>query len=127
LFLVTFDGSEFDEESPIYDLIVNYHVGGVVLTTANDNFVAAPDTVLAAYELVDALQTIEWRHSVNTADPNIPSIYIPLWVGIAQEGGGPPNDEIFSGLTTLPDQMAIGATWNPLIANRAGEVMGRRT
>jgi beta-N-acetylhexosaminidase len=125
LFLVTFDGSEFDEESPIYDLIVNYHIGGVVLTTANDNFVAAPDTVLAAYELVDALQTIEWRHSVNTADPNIPSTYIPLWVGIAQEGGGPPNDEIFSGLTTLPDQMAIGATWNPLIASRAGEVMGR--
>jgi beta-N-acetylhexosaminidase len=125
LFLVTFDGSEFDEESPIYDLIVNYHVGGVVLTAANDNFVAAPDTVLAAYELVDALQTIEWRHSVNTIDPNIPRTYIPLWTGVAQEGGGPPNDEIFSGLTTLPDQMAIGATWNPLIASQAGEVMGQ--
>jgi beta-N-acetylhexosaminidase len=125
LFLVTFEGSTFDEESPIYDLIVNYHIGGVVLAAANDNFVPAPDTVMAAYELVHALQSAEWQQSIGTTDPTVPRTYIPLWVGIAQEGGGPPNDEIFSGLTTLPDQMAIGATWNPMLANRAGDVMGR--
>ena len=31
LFLVTFQGSTFDENSQIYDLIANHHVGGVIL------------------------------------------------------------------------------------------------
>ena len=31
LFLVTFQGSTFDENSQIYDLLANHHVGGVVL------------------------------------------------------------------------------------------------
>src|SRR5688572_7346859 len=54
LFLVTFTGTDAGPQSPIYDLITNYHVGGVVLTRANDNFIAAPDTTLAAHLLVSA-------------------------------------------------------------------------
>ncbi|PKN93367.1 MAG: hypothetical protein CVU44_10805 [Chloroflexi bacterium HGW-Chloroflexi-6] len=125
LLLLTFDGSEITPESPIYDLIVNHHIGGVVLTSDNDNFQAAPNTLSATYGLVSALQDVEWQQSLNPADPDIPRSYIPLWVGITQEGGGAPNDEILSGLTTLPDQMAIGATWNTSLANESGQVMGR--
>ena len=40
LFLVTFNGSTADENSQIYDLITNYHVGGVALLASNDNFAA---------------------------------------------------------------------------------------
>ncbi len=125
LFLVTFQGTEVTQESQIYDLIANHHIGGVVLTAANDNFLAAPDTAGGAAELVSDLQTAEWQQSISTSDPSVPHTYIPIWVGIAQEGGGAPNDEILSGLTTLPDQMAIGATWNVVVANDSGQVMGR--
>ena len=59
LFLVTFTGSNANEKSQIYDLIINHHVGGVVLRAENDNFVAAPDTVSTAYQLIAQLQDAE--------------------------------------------------------------------
>jgi beta-N-acetylhexosaminidase len=48
-----------------------------------------------------------------------------LFIGISQEGGSAPNDQILSGLTPLPDQMALGATWNRELAQDVGTVMGR--
>ena len=39
LFMVTFNGSNIDEDSEIYDLIINHHLGGVVLQRDNDNFI----------------------------------------------------------------------------------------
>src|SRR5512135_2615898 len=52
LFLVSFTGTDTSQKSQVYDLIVNHHVGGVVLSAANDNFVAAPNTVGEAYQLI---------------------------------------------------------------------------
>ncbi len=130
LFLVTFQGTDFSAESQIYDLIVNHHVGGVVLQAGNDNFVEAPDTVRSAFDLIYNLQKIEWDSSFQpvTNDPVTGNVlahtYIPLFTGISQEGGGYPNDQILSGLTPLPNQMAIGATWNPEIASLVGSVLG---
>ena len=124
LFLVTFNGTEITPESQIYDLITNYHIGGVALTANNDNFLPAPDTLSGTYHLLETLQRAEWDQSINPPDQSLPHSYIPLWVGVAQEGGGAPNDEILSGLTSLPDQMALGATWNPQLANESGQVMG---
>ena len=59
LFLVTFQGTDTGTESQIYDLIANHHVGGVVLLAENDNFVAQPDTITGAHQLIADLQTIE--------------------------------------------------------------------
>ena len=39
LFLVTFPGSEIDDESIITELIRDYHVGGVLLLPENDNVI----------------------------------------------------------------------------------------
>lgn len=125
LFLVNFSGTDAGPQSQIYDLIANHHVGGVVLTQANDNFVAAPDTASAAYALVSALQQAEWDGSQNPAPPATKQAYVPLFVGISQEGGGFPNDQILSGLTPIPDEMAIGASWDRPLAGQAGQVMGR--
>jgi beta-N-acetylhexosaminidase len=130
LFLVTFSGTDTGSTSQIYDLINRYHVGGVILRSENDNFVAAPDTTLQARELVAALQTVNWDVSINPApDPatgeTIKSVYVPLFVGVAQEGNGYPTDQMLSGLTPLPSQMAIGATWNPELASQVAEVRGR--
>jgi len=50
--------------------------------------------------------------------------YTPLLIGITQEGDSIPNDSILNGMTLLPNQMAIGATWNPAYAELAGKILG---
>ena len=129
LFLVTFEGTNTNAESPIYDLIANHHVGGVVLLNANDNFLGAPDTIPAAHQLVNDLQSIEGQTIVSvpsseSSDQPEDKIYVPLFIGISQEGDGAPHDQILSGMTPLPDAMAIGATWNTEMAKQVGTVMG---
>ena len=125
LFLVTFRGTDTGPESQIYDLIVNHHIGGVVLVSENDNFVAAPDTVTSASQLINNLQTIESDATIQNLNGLSPrSIYVPLFVGLSQEGDGSPHDQILSGLTPLPDAMAIGATWNTDLSQQVGTVLG---
>ncbi|MBL8049814.1 MAG: hypothetical protein JNM46_01205, partial [Anaerolineales bacterium] len=92
LFLVSFSGTDTSETSQIYNLITQYHVGGVVLTAGNDNFTST-DTLVQTHALINDLQRVEWNNSLgNTA-------YAPLFVGIAQEGDGYPTDQILNGLT----------------------------
>lgn len=125
LFLVSFNGTDVSVQSQIYDLIVNQHVGGVVLTSSNDNF-SAENTVQAASQLITDLQLAELNGATNdTAVGQIPS-YIPLYIGISQEGGGAPNDQILSGLTPIPSEMAIGAAWDRSLAESAGKIMGKQ-
>ncbi len=128
LFLVTFNGTDTTSTSQIHTLISRYHIGGVVLLSENDNFTSAPDTLKDAHGLIEDLQNVNWATSI-TPDPEAetekPSVYIPLFVGIAQEGNGYPTDQILSGLTPLPSEMAIGATWNTELASQVGEVRGQ--
>ncbi len=130
LFLVTFNGTEISETSEIFDLIVNYHVGGVVLLAENDNFTPSPDTLRDAYDLISSLQGVELSGSkvqVMNAETGryVSPAYVPLWIGISQEGNSFPTDQIFNGLTSLPSGMALGATWQPDLAEQVGAVAGR--
>jgi len=130
LFLVTFRGTDTSETSQIYNLVTQYHVGGVTLLSSNDNFIALPDTVAQTHSLINNIQQLEWDVSRNSVTGGVgevgeDSVYIPLFVGIAQEGNGYPTDPILSGITPLPSEMAIGATWNTELARRVGEVRGR--
>lgn len=130
LFLVTFQGTEAGPGTPIYALLTEHHVGGVVLLATNDNFVAAPQTANDAYRLISELQAAEWNYSqTDQVDPvtgdKIRYKYVPLFIGISQEGGGPGYDQILDGMTPLPSPMAIGATWDPSLAQQAGQVMGQ--
>ncbi len=130
LFLVDLNGIDVGEGSKINDLIVNYHIGGVILTAANNNFTDSPNTIKAAYDLIARLQRVEWEDSnTRRADPitgeQVQHRYVPLFVGISQDGNGYPGDQIFTGLTPLPSQMAIGASWDTSLAEQAGEVQGR--
>ncbi|HEX5807449.1 MAG TPA: glycoside hydrolase family 3 N-terminal domain-containing protein, partial [Anaerolineales bacterium] len=128
LFLVTFQGIDTHDQTQIYDLIANHHVGGVVLLAANDNFLPTPDTVPSAHQLIGALQTVESKATTSPAvEPGAQppdNSYVPLFIGVSQEGDGAPNDQILSGLTPLPSLMAIGATWQPDLAQQVGSVMG---
>ena len=113
LFLVTFQGTDAHDQTRIYDLIANRHVGGVVLLAGNDNFLPEPDTISSAHQLVNGLQTIESTATTESEldTQSVDNVYVPLFVGISQEGDGTPYDQILSGLTPLPNPMAIGATW----------------
>lgn len=129
LFLVSFTGVDTGTGSQVRDLIARYHVGGVILTAANDNF-GGVNTVGQAYRLIDDLQRIEWDNSSDiTSNPSTGELfryaYVPLFVGISQEGDGFPTDEVLSGLTPLPSEMAVGATWSSDIAASVGDVRGR--
>lgn len=134
LFLITFQGSTVPPESPIYDLIHNHHIGGVVLLSKNDNIVpsggdptSVPSNVQA---LIRDLQKTEWDASQNSQINPVSGFsflpsYIPLFVAVTQEGNGSPYDQILLGLTPLPNQMAIGATWKPGLASQVGQVLGQ--
>jgi beta-N-acetylhexosaminidase len=129
LFLVTFNGFSADPHSQVYDLIVNRHIGGVVVWAQNDNFLASDQTLPIALNLNRQLQAAEYYAST-LEEPNSSSgttfrpKFVPLFIGISQEGDGYPYDQILNGLTPLPSQMAIGATWQPSLAEQVGVVVG---
>jgi beta-N-acetylhexosaminidase len=120
LFLVTFSGRWVDENYPIYELITKYRVGGVMLRADNDNFIGPDDTLTETYNMISQLQTIPFNYLNNPEEK-----YVPLFVGISQEGDSYPYDQIINGLTTLPNQMTIGATWNLDLAREVGHVLGK--
>jgi beta-N-acetylhexosaminidase len=129
LFLITFKGTDASQTSQIYDLIVKHHIGGVMLQASNDNFTAT-GTVPNAFGLIGALQQDEWTASLSeqtdsiTGKPYTPA-FIPLFAGIAEEGDGAPYDQILTGMTNLPNEMTIGATWNISYAGQVGTVLGK--
>ena len=130
LFLVTFQGSTFDENSPIYSLLADHYVGGVVLLRANDNFTGGENLDAQVYQLNKQLQETQWQVSQQTrllpsGTAAEPSEYIPLLIGIDQEGGSYPYDQLMSGVTQLPSPMAVGATWSPEVSQQVGAVMGK--
>ena len=129
LFLVTFDGTDVDGESQIADLITNYHIGGVVLLAENNNF-PADETVFNAHQMISALQQIEWDASQQRTENVITRedetlSYIPLYIGLKQLGDGFPGDQVLNGLTPIPSQMAVGASWDTGLAQQLGQVLGR--
>lgn len=129
LFLVTFGGSQISAESQVYDLIFNYHVGGVTLRRDMNNFAGAPDTVSQLVNLVTDLQRAEAtasqsnRADVQSGETYTPN-YIPLFVAVSQEGDGYPNDQLLNVLSPQPSAMTLGATWQPDFARQAGELLG---
>ncbi|MCJ7708333.1 MAG: hypothetical protein MUO38_12035, partial [Anaerolineales bacterium] len=130
LVLVTFHGSAPRPDDPIFDLIANGHISGVVLRARNDNFVDAPATLATVQALIASLQSAEYAASQQSPSDQEPGsshvpVYVPLFVGISQEGDGSPYSEILSGMTNIPSEMAIGATWDPTLAQSVGEILGR--
>jgi beta-N-acetylhexosaminidase len=134
LFLITFEGSDVGPGAKIQDFISQYHVGGVVLLAAHDNFIytgaSNNETVDQAYSMIRQLQGIDWNASrssqINPATgEEFAPTFIPLFIGMSQEGNGYPYDQILNGLTPLPNEMALGATWKPDLADQVGSVLGK--
>jgi beta-N-acetylhexosaminidase len=133
LFLVTFYGPEAGAGSDIVTLIQDYHVGGVVLLAENDNFSDDEDVLVQANQLIIDLQS--WAagevpdSALNGAaeseePPPVMEPYVPLFIGIDYESGAWPYTQILSDVTRLPANLAIGATWDPDMAQMVGEAAG---
>src|SRR3972149_4965041 len=128
LFVVTFSGAFAAQENQIYDLIANYHVGGVILRQDMDNFVA-PNTIEGLVSLTSALQaadaaSAEKERADLLGGEGYQPAHLPLFIGISQEGDGYPNDQILEGLSPAPSAMARGAACGAAFARPAGELLG---
>ncbi len=130
LFLVTFRGRDVtSKDAKIIDLISNRHVGGVMLLANNDNFSGSQTVLEDAYRMILDLQSTRWGASQKSIRNQfgftyIPQ-YVPLLIGTAQNGDLYPNDQLLSGITPLPSEMAIGASWKTSEAEKMGVILGK--
>ncbi len=145
LFIVTFQGNDIGPRSDVAELIEEYRVGGVVLSPRNRNFSNYSETTPEdVARLTNQLQALAYGTYLSTAEalnvkeggPAIPGVLqsgleqrlpleLPLLIGVEQGGDGLPETALRSGFTTIPPQMALGATWNPELVGEVGAVHGR--
>ena len=126
LFIVGFYGASAAPGSAIYDLVTNSKVGGVLITAADDNITDTLQTPTQVLSLTNQLQAdaalaaSTTKQAGSTKSPP----YVPLLISTNQEGDGFPYTDILSGVTSLPNDMAIGATWDPSLAQATGHIVG---
>ncbi|MCP4422206.1 MAG: hypothetical protein GY805_36810 [Chloroflexi bacterium] len=138
LFLVTFEGDQAPIDSDIATLITEYRIGGVVLNSSNNNLTGygLPANVpTQTSELINNLQNLsllgqplqfETDPQIEDVVPlanisNIEFTPIPLFIAIDHDGNG---NGMINDLTDVPSSMAVGATWQPELAQQMGEVLG---
>lgn len=128
LFLISFPGNDVAPTSDIADLILNYNIGGTRLKAANQNFVNGPDGTRQIAKLTADLQTLAGISITalltNTGAAQPAAAFVPLFIAINQEGNSPFNSEITQGLTDVPGELALGATWKPQYAEVVGSILG---
>ena len=130
LFVIDFQDSTLTEESELYDLISNYHIGGVNLKAANGNIPQGENALLNLWLLIQEIQRTEISNSRNRLlNPATEEIFnpaqIPLFIATTQDGDGFPGDQILNLLTALPSQFAIGATWNTDLAQQSSQFLAQ--
>lgn len=113
LFIVPFVGAEANPGSEIWQLLTEYKVGGVILLASNSNFNNDESAPRQIAELTNTLKTTAFETNS-----------LPLFVALDHEGDGYPYSRITRGITPIPSQMAIGATWNTAYAEAIGQIVG---
>jgi len=124
LFVVAFPGTNATIGSDIGDLILNYHVGGVVLSTANGNIVNSAESPTQVTSLIASLQNLARTASNAPGAGGRVTPFIPLFVALEQNGNGLPYTQLTGGMSPLPSPMALGATWKPEDTFNVGKVVG---
>lgn len=140
LFLVTFQGDAAFTNPDIINLITQYHIGGVVLDRDNNNLTgygSLENVPVQAARLTNELQSLALSGTAVLTDttaseegiiatpPSPLTNGIPLLIAINHEGDGYPFSHIMNGMTELPSNMALGATWQPENAQIVGDVAGK--
>lgn len=144
LFVITFQGRKTGNTSEIAELIQDYRIGGVVLSTENGNFSNAPgvDTARQIAILANQLQAMTQNIYLTPEEAMAPApdrliapapdrfnvdasgVGLPLLIGTQQLGDDLPYTDLRQGFTPLPSQMALGATWDPNLARSVGQIVG---
>lgn len=124
LMLVTFDGMYVGPDSPVTQLIRDYNIGGVVLLAENDNINGQSNTPQRVKALSAALQQAAFDAADATEGQATSRSFVPLFVATTHAGNGQPHTQIALGTTPLPSLMALGATWQPELAQAVGQVAG---
>ncbi len=127
LFLVAFVGDDVSLTSDVARLIQTYRVGGVVISPGNGNFVNEEGAPQQVATLTNELQALAFTPPLTATLISTATTYtpIPLFVALNQEGDGYPFTHLRTGLTPLPNEMALGATWNPTYAQQVGQIVGQ--
>jgi beta-N-acetylhexosaminidase len=115
LFLVPFWGDTAPDGSAVAALVSDRHVGGVLLDPARGDFTNTVGAPLQVARLTRALQA-----RATGGDSGV-----PLLVAVSQLGDPYPDSALWGGMTPLPSSLALGATWQPDLAEAVGEVAGR--
>lgn len=125
LFLVTFYGTSAEAGSDIERLITQHRIGGVVVMAANDNITDTVNAPAQTQQLIQQLQEVA-AAAIPTAtepvDETAPQ-YVPLFIAM-EHGGDYALTQVRSGLTELPNPLAIGAAWSDIQAQTMGEIAG---
>lgn len=145
LFMVSFSGNDVAPTSDIAQLVRDYRIGGLFISSSNGNFQnLSPDgvpldTPAAVLRLTNRLQALAFDGELPEAGALAPStddvgrlavpedrgVTLPLLIALEQEGDGYPNTQLFGGFTPLPSNMALGATWSPLESALVGRIVGK--
>jgi beta-N-acetylhexosaminidase len=148
LFVVTFEGDDTSFTGDIARLIFDYRIGGVVLNPRKQNFSNARgvNTAQQVATLVNQLQGLAFGVRLPadqaltlpaagvwpppglvalTSQSGAPPPNLPLLIGVEQWGDGLPYSALRRDFTPLPSEMALGATWNPDLARKVGQIVGR--
>ncbi|MYA05229.1 MAG: hypothetical protein F4Y37_11560 [Caldilineaceae bacterium SB0664_bin_22] len=146
LFVIPFQGSSIRQSDAIVRLVHDYRVGAVVLTEQNGNIDNAPgsDTPRQVAALTSQLQALPWGlytprgelppdradivadHWMRLPDPLLETgLGIPLLIGVSQTGPDQSAPVLRSGFTAMPNQMAVGAAWDPAYAQALGTILGQ--
>ncbi|WP_376789961.1 glycoside hydrolase family 3 N-terminal domain-containing protein [Thermoflexus sp.] len=114
LFLVTLPGPIARSDHPLRSLLTEQRIGGVVLSPDQGNFTNLGDT---PSELLSI--TLSLQQQAATLNP-----FIPLFIGVRQQGDGPPFSAWTRGAMPLPSPLALGATWDPERVQAVGQALG---
>lgn len=113
LVLVSFPGTDVENEAAIRYLVEEYGVGGVLLRAENGNFGPEQIDARALISMTNSLQAAAWEGAPD----------IPLFVAVGDDNLA--STRFISGTSTLPTGMALGATWSRALSEATGQVVGR--
>ncbi len=122
LFMVTFPGSDFSEDSAATKLIRDLHIGGVALRASNGNYQNDLRAVESLVTLTNGLQDLTNQVRLENETPFVPLfIAVDLVPTTSPYADGLPQ----RGFTPLPSAMSLGATWDTKNAEKVGSIVGQ--
>ncbi len=106
----------------LLDLIRINKVGSVLISEVNFLNGLEPSAVSRVASLTNQLQTFNWEQNKIATANGLKSM--PLFLAIDHEGDGARLTRIRDGMTPIPSQLSIGATWSSENAEIVGEIVG---